>query len=266
MESVFSHQTYKAVMKDRLLGGSNRGQLSRAAEFLNSQRSFLSRVMNTEIHLTPDHAYELTRFWEMPKSEAEYFQALVEFDRAASPKFREHIKEKITAMKRAHDALNDRVERPKIMSGERELVYYSSWLWSAVHILTSVPKYQTVEALARHLNLPAMVVKNSLEQLNGYGMVNQRSNKWEFTSGELHLAKESPLVTMHHQNWRARAMLDAQMHHADSVHFTNIQSLSLRDYERVKEIILDAISAMAKVAGPSDPEEVMIFSCDLFKT
>jgi hypothetical protein len=61
------------------------------------------------------------------------------------------------------------------------------------------------------------------------------------------------------------AILDAQNSSNDSVHFTVVQSFSRSDYEQIKQLLLDFIERAARLAGPSNEEEIICLSCDLFK-
>src|SRR4051812_14315407 len=98
--AVYTYSSYKPLMADRLNGEGRRGQLSRAAEALNCQRSYLSRVINSNLHLTPDHAFQLARFWLLNADETDYFTLLVDYDRAGTPEFRQALKGKLAALKK----------------------------------------------------------------------------------------------------------------------------------------------------------------------
>ncbi|MGZ6289021.1 MAG: DUF4423 domain-containing protein, partial [Bdellovibrionota bacterium] len=202
--NVFIHSSYKELMKAHLRGAEKRGVLSRAAEALNCQRSFLSRVMNSKVHLTPDLAYKLAIFFQFNASEREYFQNLVELERAGDPAYRAHIEARLRDMRSAHESLGERSKRPQATS-THDLTYFSSWLWTAIHFLTSIPSYQTRESIARRLGLPSRVVGQYLESLAAWGFVKHTDDRWEYVGGEFHITKDSPLVVLHHQNWRQRA-------------------------------------------------------------
>jgi plasmid maintenance system antidote protein VapI len=90
-KSIFVFNSYKPILRQYLRAKGKRGALSRAAEALNCQRSYLSRVMNSELHLTPDQAFMLARFWKLPHQEREYFQLLVEHERASTREYKEEL-------------------------------------------------------------------------------------------------------------------------------------------------------------------------------
>ncbi|MGZ6468718.1 MAG: DUF4423 domain-containing protein [Bdellovibrionota bacterium] len=262
--SIFEFSTYKEAMAAFLL--AQRGQLSRAAEALSCQPSFLSRVMNSEIHLTPDHAFLLSEFWRLGAEEKEYFQAMVEHERAANAQFRASLKARLTAMKRAQENLQQRTSKEGFPVSQQEALYFSSWHWSALHFLVSVPKFQNVKALASRLGLSEELVLTYLRRLESFGFVTESRGTWRYASGQFHVPKDSPFVVMHHQNWRTRAVVDAQNPASEGIHYTTVLTLSLADVERLKALLLNFISESESIARPSDPQESVVLNCDLFRT
>lgn len=59
--------------------------------------------------------------------------------------------------------------------------------------------------------------------------------------------------------------MDAQKQVPESVHFTVVQSVSEKDFEKIRALVLDAIRGVAKVAGPSPEEKLFAFTCDFFE-
>jgi uncharacterized protein (TIGR02147 family) len=261
---VFAYSSYKSIMKAYFRGEGHRGSLSRAAEALNCQRSFLSRIMNSKMQLTPDLAFKLCLHWRLPLAEREYFQTLVEMERAVEPAFAAHLREKIKSMKEAHESLSERAKRPA-PTGSHDTLYFSGWHWTAVHFLTSIPEFQTADAIANRLNLSKVFVTHCLEQLQDWGFVAKMGNKWEYKGGEFHLPKDSPLVILHHQNWRHKSVMDAQSLDNESIHFTNVHTVSKANIPLLKELILKFISESNDLLKSSSTEDCVVLLLDLFK-
>jgi len=265
-KSIFEFSSYKSVMRHTLRQAGLRGTMSRAAEALNCQRSYLSRVIDSEIHLTPDQAFLLGKFLKWSTSERDYFTTMVEHERASDKSYREHVQIKLNEMRRAHESLTERMKRPPPRTIERqEASYFSRWQMSAIHFLTASPNFQTPETLAERLGLARSSVLVFLEQLASWGMVQHEGSRWKYLSGTFHLPKESPLVIQHHHNWRDRAILDAQLASDESLHYTNIQTVSGADIRVLKELMLNFISSCKEVLDPSQEEDVVAITCDLFR-
>lgn len=263
--SVFSYTSYKVFMSDTLLGGENRGELTRAADAIQCQRSFLSRVISTEIHLTRDFAFRLCDYWSFVAEEREFFFTLVDYERAGDEKYRNFLKQQIELLKKNQEKIELRVKRSAPELKEFESQYFSSWIWSAIHFLTSIPAFQTVESLQTKLNLPRDVVLQVLSQLAKVGFVSHQQGQWVYQTGEFHTGRESIFSLAHHQNWSQRAMIHAQLPLVDNIHFTNLQTVSVSDLGKIKELLLDFISKTAEIAKPSSPEEAFVMNIDFFK-
>jgi uncharacterized protein (TIGR02147 family) len=264
--SIFSYQDYRDFLQALMTSQSESwGLITKMAKAAQCQRPYLSKVLKGEAQLTPSQAYGLARFWKLNSFETEYFLGLLEAERAGSGDYREYIQRKNSALRKSQEDLSQRVNRKSAPIAHNEVTYYSAWYWSAIHILVSIPAFQTVEAISRKLSLSPSIVEVSLKRLEEYGFVKREGGKWKFDTSERHISKTSPLSALHHANWRNRAVLDAQDSTQDSVHFTVVQTLSRADYQHLKQLVLEFIERASRVAGPSNPEELMCLSCDLFK-
>lgn len=264
--SLFLYSDYKQILDLYLRQRHSRGALSRAAEALNCQRSYLSRIMNGNLHLTPDQAYMLAQFWKLKPLEQDYFLCLVDYDRAASRSYRDHIKHKINELKKRNDSLSERMQRPQPpVITSQEAIYFSTWQWSAIHFVASIPQYQTIASLSEKLAIPKESLKIFLERLKEIGLVQNQGSRWEFAKGEFHISKDSPFVIQHHQNWRSKAVMDAQVYQRNNIHYTNIQTASRKDIAALKTMMLEFISESKNLLDPSPPEDCVVFLCDIFE-
>ena len=252
-------------MRHYLVGEGNRGQLTRAADYLGCQRSYLSRVLLEEMHLTTDHAFKLSKFLNFAVEEREFFLALLESERAASMEYKSYWNQKIQEIKKRKESISERTSRQTLSIDNLQASYFSSWIWSAVHFLTSIPEYQTIASIANRLGIQQSQVAVILESLKSQDFISHSGTKWRYKSGEFHADKASPLVVFHHQNWRQRAVLDAQDLQNKSIHYTAVQTMSTEDAERIKALMFDFIRDASRIAGPSRPEEAVVITCDLFK-
>ena len=263
----FSHTDYKAYLRSVIANSDQTwGQVSKLADAAGCQRSYFSRAINAEVHLTPDHAYGLSEYLGLNEQETEYFLLLLEQDRASTARYRKRIKAKMHELKQRHEDLRNKVNRPIASFEEREFHYYSNWIYSAIHIGVSIPKLQTANALAEHLQIPLAMVEHTLKQLETWNLVKQEKGKWKFAGAELHVSKDSPLVAFHHMNWRQRATFDAQVRKPESLHFTVVQSIDRAAYEKIKQKLLQMIDEASAIAGPAKEEILICFNADFFET
>lgn len=260
--SVFEFVDYRVYLQKAVeLGGW--GALTRMAKAADCQRSYLSRVLKGTVHLTPDHAYKLSQHLKLPSPETEYFLTIVEQARASSSRYRDFLGSKIGRLRQANEKLDERLSRKETVSEAGAVNYYSSWQWSAIHILLTIPGFSDPRSISQRLSIPEALVLSILRDLKKMGLVSFRNGKWQRISGDIHLPRESPLVSLHHGNWRQRAVLDSQQS-KESIHYTAIHSMSTRAFLELKKELLASIDRSAEISGPSPCEELVCMALDFF--
>lgn len=265
-ESVFTFKDYKTFLKACIREGQPKwGYVSKMADMAGCQRSYLSRVLNSEVHLTPDHLYNIGRFLALNDSESEYLLNLLESERASLPEYRSRIDKKLAKLKIDHENLQNKVKRPAAPFSEREFIYYSDWIFSALHIIVSIPQFQTSRAIAEHLHLPVKDVEARLQILKQWNLVKYENRKWLFGGSELHVQKNSPLVSLHHNNWRQRAVLKAQSPNEKNVHFTVVQSVDAQAWDKIRSKLIKFIEEASHIANPAKEEKLICLTCDCFE-
>lgn len=263
--SIFGFKDYQDFLRQKLKESNQRGFINKLGEAAKCQHSHISRVLSGKMHLTMEQAYRLTIFFQFSEDEHDFFMKLVELGRCGDFEYRKKILRDLRLIKDRQEDLATRLQQRSLGSYEKEMTYYSSWIWSALHIMVSIPKYQIPSAIASKLHLSVAEVEEHLKTLNEFGLVKFESGKWKFSGEGLHLPKHSPLTSMNHSNWRQRAVVKSQFSKDDGVHYTIVQSISSKDFDRIKELILTTIDQYAQIAAPSKEEEIVCFTCDLFK-
>lgn len=271
MTSLYEFTDYRAFIESQIKStDASWGLISKMAVAAECQRSQLSRVLSGHMHLTLDQAFGLTEFWQLNADETQYFLKLVELARAGRKTYRDQLAKEISQIQKSQEDLSRRLSLAPPPSTEVENFYYSNWIWAAIHILVSIPEYQTVKRISEKLSIAPQMVEDALKKLNQFGLVERKGSAWIFTGQTTHLSKNSPHIVAHHSNWRSRAILDAQFssgdrEYGDGVHYTMVQSISKKDFEKLKHSILKTIENYNQVAAVSSEEELICFNCDFFR-
>lgn len=264
-QSVFLFDDYRAFLRAQITSQERPwGLITSMAKAANCRRPYLSKVLRGAATLSQPQAHGVAQFWKLSGFETDYFLLMVEAERTASGPYKQFLEVKLAALRKRHEDLSGKVQRTKhaVESGFSD--YYSAWHWSAIHIATSIPALQTVEAIGERLALSPAIVESVLDRLAERGYVQWNGRSWSFLAFDQHVARESMYSVFHHANWRNRAILDSQDPNRDSVHYTVVQSLSRQDYQRIKQEVLNLIQKTAEIARPSKEEDLMCLSCDLF--
>ena len=191
---IFDSFDYKKVLKADISENKDEyGYKSKLATAAGCQKSFLSQVLNGHVHLTPEHALGLARFWKLSERERDYFIALVNFGRAGTKELTDYLKEKLVLMKREHENLGKRFEAPALsLKEDLASTYYSAWHFSAIHIGLTIPSLRSTAKIAKRFHLSEELVQDTLQQLKNLGLAEKRADgSWIATKKSLHLSSDS---------------------------------------------------------------------------
>ena len=243
----------------------DRGYRRRLADAAGCHTSFISQVLNSPVHLTPDHGAGIARFWGLSEDETEYFLALVHLERSASKSFREFLAAKIARLREQNASLARRLKARREISEEHRVRYYSSWLYSAAHILLTIPSMGTSEAVASKLKIEASHARQILDTLAEMGLA-RRTEKgvWQATGSDVHVPGDSPLSVTNHCNWRGVAIHAIQNDPTKGLHYTAVHSLARADMQKLRDMITDFLRATREVVAPSTEEELVSLQIDFF--
>lgn len=263
MKTIWSFNSYKDFLNYQC--ALSRGAKTKIAAICECEKSYLSKVLNQEVHLTPDHGFKICEHFQFSSEEREYFMALLEYERASSLSYKNFLLKKIKSMAKVYEASLKKNERIEVNESSSEILYNSNWMYCAVNILTSIPEYQSRSKIAERLNITSSLLDQILKNLELMKYIKKQNNSWQYLSGAAHLSDKSPLVHFHHANWRNRALIDAQDVEKDGLHYTNVQSISEELFESLRKQIHHFINQTAKQAEPSPPEELVCLNLDFFK-
>ena len=134
----------------------------------------------------------------------------------------------------------------------------------AVHLATAIRGINSASQIAQKLGLQLVQVESALNFLVSHGLVEKRASEFHFAKGSIHISEQSAWVQFHHNNWRQKALADAQLKNPSSLHFTNVLTITAEDSERIQELMNRSIEQTMKIARPSEPETMACLNVDFF--
>jgi uncharacterized protein (TIGR02147 family) len=265
--TVFSYLDYKTYLRDLVREQRGvRGYQTLLAEAAGCQRAFISQVLGGSANLTFDHAAGLSKFWNLQMSETEYFFELLQLARAGTSALRTHVRERLERLRAQHSEISTKMKSVELADEQQKTRYYSSWVYAAVHVLSSIPAYQKDMAIAQRLSLPIALVRKTLSELVEMKLLNTKAGRWWPTERNLFLPRHSQMVAVHHSSWHMRALADIhEQPGEESLHYSTLHALSLSDIEKFKEMILEFLKETKTLVEPSPEEEIVCFMLDFFK-
>src|SRR6185312_9309405 len=144
--NVYVHNTYKEFFHAYIAENKQRGLVAQIAMICGCDRTYISQVLNGKAELTPDHLIQFCDTLGYGELETEYLMLLLLRDRASALSARKSFQAKIDKLKREAQMLSGKIlrkETPDKISEAQRSLYYSSWIYSAAHTLTSIPALQT---------------------------------------------------------------------------------------------------------------------------
>lgn len=265
MVNIFSYLDYKKYLKDLSSSAQVRGFQASLANAAQCQGAYLSRVLNSDPHLTQEQAAGISNYLHLSESEGNYFLDLVSYARAGSELLKSRIRRRLNKTKSEAEDLSHRYKTDSLEVGLNESVYYSSWLFAAVHIATGISDLQTSRAISTHLEVSEKSVLHVLHWLEKMNLIKQHKDKWVYGSGELHLPRESMMTAMNHANWRHRALMDIHNPNSTGLHYSVVHSHAIDDFDKLKEILLSSIDQSRKVVGTATNEDMSVICIDCFR-
>lgn len=241
------------------------GQLFKLAQYLGVHSSLVSQVMKGDKSFTLEQAIKVASFLNLTPREQEYFLLLVQLERAGTRQLKEFFEGQLQAARRADQSIAARRRVAAAFNDEAQAQYYSDWSLMAVWLAVSIKGLSKSDAIAKKLGLARARVETILEFLISVGLCVVTEDGVRPGITNTHLPRNSPLANRHHANWRLKSLADLDDLSADDLVFTAPVSLSRKDFDSIRRMILDAIENVAETVEKSEPEMLACLNIDWFE-
>ncbi len=266
--NLFNYMSYSEYLKTRLGDKTVRtGLKTKLATLLDVKNSFVSRVLKEQSHLTLEQAYEASDFLELSNLEKEYFIKLVLYARAGNHKLKSFHKDELLKIQKESLQIEKRIDNKNVLTKSEATKYYGRWIYLAVHIAVSIPKYQTVKALSTQFDLTQEELNEILEFLTESKVIQYDSTSKKYSVGNTytHIDSESDLIFNHHYNWRIKSLETIAKNPKKGLHYSGVFSLSKADAEILKDSFLKLINNHLETIKPSKEEVMYCQVIDFFE-
>lgn len=262
--SLFEIENFRSYLTS-WIKTKGRGESRRIATSLAMHTTLISQVLNGHKCLTEEQTSRLCKYMCLSNLETDYFLKLIQIERAGSEDLRNLYKRHLKQIRLQADEVRSHVPESRELSEQDRAIFYSSWQYSLIRLLTSIDKNQTVEALSLRLELPISRVQNIINFLVSRGLCKHTQGKIIRTDKNTHVEAQSSLSTRHHQNWRSKSLSLLESMTLDDLAFTAPIALSKKDISKVRAILLNTISDIGKLVEKSPSEDVAYLGIDWIK-
>jgi uncharacterized protein (TIGR02147 family) len=261
-QSIFFYEDYKRYLND--LFRTSKSPQAKLAQALGCGTSFVSQVLKGSSHFSLEQATRIGRHLGHADDEQHYFMLLLQRARAGSVDLASYFTRQMEKIRSQQQVIQERIGVKKTLNLEDQANYYGAWTYAAIHIALSIPRLQTLDALARGLGVPRATVSEVLKFLVGAGLAIKERDRYRIGNNRIHLGRDSPLLTQHHINWRLRAMQSLVKRDPDHLHFSSVMGIAKADAPRIKAALLSAIEETEKVVQETSEEALYCLSLDFF--
>lgn len=264
---IFEYSDYRLYIEKFIsqLPLKGHGFRTKMAEHLDCKTSFISQVLNGNQNLSSEQAFALNSLFNHGESEGKYFLTLVQISRAGNKALKDHYKKEAEQIRNESLRLKNRVQADVIRNKEDEFKYFSSADYAYVHILTTIPQYQSKEALLRKLNTSPSYLEKILDYLLRLGYVVYEKGKYLPGPSILHVPDDAAIISTHHTNWRIQAIKACQSPQDLDFHYSSMISISEEDFLKIKAMIIKSIENYREIINASASDKPYSFCLDFYE-
>jgi uncharacterized protein (TIGR02147 family) len=253
----------KAFIQYQPNGG--RGQASKISSALGIHTTLFSQILNGHRDLTMEQASLFCDYDGMSEDESELFLAMVSLSRAGNESLRKKLKKQIEEQKASFNEVKKRVGSvSKKLTTFEQSVFYSSWKYSAIRMLASMEKVPDLNEMAQMLGLTRQRLTEMVDFMIEKGLLIEEKGRVKIGHAKTHVDAKSQWAVRHHTNWRTRNLTRLEVIADHEICFTVPFSCSKKDYQKIREVFLQAIEQASKIVGSSQGEETHVICLDLF--
>lgn len=265
--SVFQFENYFDYMNSWIENhpSGGRGLKSQIAELLGVSSSLVSLILSGKKHFTIEQAATVSDWMGHQELEEEYFLLLVSLERAGTHQLKKKYLRQIARIKENSKKISNRLSVDQKLSEPEMATYYSTWIYTAIRNLVATGKFKTIQDLSEYLQVSEGSINRYLQFLTEHQLVIVKDGQWTPGPAYTHINKDSPLVIKHWQNWRLKALQVMDQKKETDLFYTSPYSLSQKDSEVLRELLLKTIQEFLEVVKPSPSEITYCLNIDWFR-
>ncbi len=262
---IYEYLKYKTYLESKLgKKGTRTGLRKRLSESLNVHTTFVSQVFLGKADFSLEQAEGINNFLNHTEDEGEYFILLVLKDRAGTKQLKKRFLNQINKEREIRLNIEKRLDVETKISEEDRVKFYSNYYYAAVHVLASIPEFNTTDKIAKILKINEFKTNEIINFLVRLGILKKNGSKLLIGSNHVHLGNDSSLILKHHSNWRMHTLSNLNFINKNDLHYSACLSLSKNDAQIIKESILKTLQENIKIVSKSAEETAYVYSFDFY--
>lgn len=266
--NIFENQDYRSYVKWRIAQFTGKEkELKHMAGKTSMHMSQLSQVLNGQRNPTSDQAFRIASYLKLDSEEADYFMLLVSIERAEDREYKKFLKTRMASINKEKagvvgDRNSDGLTLPKDTSQD---IFFSSWYYSAIYLLTSIPGFGNIDSISLKLGLSRELTKNVLEFLVSAQLCTMQNGEYKTLIREAAPLDRPHLQNRHRSNWRFKAWETLFKNREGDRFFTQNLTASEEDIKKILELFADVEKKIDAILENTKPEKAICFNFDWFE-
>lgn len=270
MFDIFLYKNCPTIIKEylnSLPSGEKRGGHQSIANALGIFPSYLSLILKGERNLNLDQGILLADYLKLKKAQRRYLLRVVELDRAQTSLLKTEIETELAEISSKAQQISAKVEKDRLtLSFEEAAIFFSSWKYSAVHLMAATHPNLTLALVSKKLKIEINEVKEISDFLLASGLWKKNNQHVEIGTTYIHLNQQSHFLKNLHANWRIKAMDQHPSMNKDvELAYSGCLVLSEKDVLKIRSVLLKTIEEVRKISDPSSSEVIYNFNMDWLK-
>ncbi len=268
MEDIFEYENYEKYLNDWIDSRPRKGRGIKLhlSKYLKIPPGQISKVLGRDLHLTLDQAANLIEYLGLTETEGNYFLGLVEFARAGSLKLKEIVQKRLDTYKEIWGSPSRIGLDKKAYSQEDMEIYFSSYLYMAIELITFLDGYQTPDPISKYFNISKKKTLEILSFLVKLGAMEKNGDKYELTGETVWIDLSKRIGKINHTNWRNRAIASLDYDEDIGFHREINFAIERKDIPKIKRFLTDTILELnEKYLGKDTADTICSFCLDLFE-
>lgn len=262
---IFKFSDYRLFLADYIINLPKKGygEAKKIAQHLSVSSTYISQIFKGEKDLNLEQADVLADYLGLRNLERDYFFFLIEKERAGTKKLKSYWTERLEEIKKKSLSIAKRVNPNRVLTNEEKSIFYSSALYSAIHLYTSTHKKgRTIEEVKDRFEISRPKAIEILNFLSEIGLCSVSEGFFQMTENHTHIGKGSPHLLKHHANWRIKAIQYSEELSDDELMYTANVSVAKKDFDKLREEMVQFIKSFVSSAQASEAEEIATFHLD----
>ena len=152
LNEIWKYKDYKQLLTDKIQTEKSLSK-SGLAKACNCQSAYISQILNGHANLSTEQLLSAGEYINLNESEVDFFILLHSFNKARTPKLRKYYKNKIDDFIEQSLNLSKRLEVKNALTKDEKAKYYSNWIYTVIHLMTTLPDKMTIDNIASHLSI-----------------------------------------------------------------------------------------------------------------